>query len=97
MSHKFNKDDSEKVNLNIIFDVPFALEEVAKVMEYGAIKYSRKNWDKVEDLERYKSASLRHKLAQEKGEVVDPESRLLHRAHEITSLLFLLEIKEMQT
>ena len=71
-----------------------ALEQVVKVQDYGAAKYSRENWKQVENLEtRYLSAALRHITAHARGENEDPESGLPHLAHAITSLLFVLEDK----
>jgi hypothetical protein len=47
---------------------PFAELEVAKVMEFGARKYSRGNWAKVDNLqERYMDAALRHLNAVRRG------------------------------
>lgn len=34
--NNFKKDDQAKPNIAILFDVPLALSEVAKVMDYGA-------------------------------------------------------------
>jgi len=90
---EFVKADNNKVNLAILFDTGNALSEVAEVMEFGAKKYDRKNWSKVDDKERYISAPLRHILAYQQGEKIDPESGKNHLAHAICSLLFLLEIE----
>ena len=74
-----------------------AVEEVVKVLDHGAQKYSRDNWRLVADSQtgeaRYLSAALRHIKAHRCGETVDPESGLLHLAHAVTSLLFLIEAK----
>lgn len=71
---------------------PFALEEVAKVLTFGAQKYDRENWKKVDELERrYFDAAQRHLWAIKRGEDRDPESGLHHLAHAATCLLFLLE------
>ena len=61
-------------------------------MEFGAKKYDRKNWAKVDDKERYIAAPLRHILAYQQGEKLDKESGISHLAHAICSLLFLLEL-----
>ena len=91
---EFMKHDADKPNLAILFDTRLALNEVARVMSYGAEKYDRKNWDKVEDRERYIAASLRHISEYCAGYEVDAESDLPHLAHAITSLLFVLELEE---
>jgi hypothetical protein len=90
---EFIKDDGKKPMLALVFDTGKALDEVARVMEYGTQKYDRLNWSKVDDTERYISASLRHLSAYQRGEFYDDESGLPHLAHAITSLLFVLEIK----
>ena len=92
INDEFVKNDNDKTNLAILFDTGSALSDVADVMEFGAKKYSRKNWNKVDDKERYIAAPLRHLLAYSKGEKIDPESNKSHLAHAICSLLFLLEI-----
>ena len=90
---EFVKNDNEKPNLAILFDCPLALEEVSKVMEYGAKKYDRKNWNKCTNKERYESATLRHQMSYHNGECLDPETSLQHIAHAICSQLFLLELE----
>ena len=88
----FIKYDKAKAPLAILFDVPNTLEDVADVMQYGINKYDRKNWAKCDDKERYVSATLRHLLAYQRGELVDEESGSLHLAHAIATLMFLNEI-----
>ena len=55
---------------------------IVKCDTFGANKYAPNNWAKVENgYQRYKAAMLRHLVAFEKGEVIDPESGLPHLAH----------------
>lgn len=55
---------------------------IVKCYTFGAKKYAPNNWAKVEDgYNRYKAALLRHLVAFESGEVIDPESGLPHLAH----------------
>jgi hypothetical protein len=70
--------------------LPWAqVEEVVKVLTFGAKKYAPNNWQKVEDGEsRYLSACFRHTTAILRGEKIDPETGLSHYAHAICSLLF---------
>ncbi len=66
------------------------LEGVVRVLEYGAKKYDRHNWRKVENGEqRYLDAALRH-LAEiiEDFYATDNESGLRHIDHAICSLIF---------
>ena len=89
----FTKNDNEKANIAILFDMPLAVSEVAKVIDYGAKKYDRKNWALVDDKERYESASLRHLIDYHNSEYFDSESGLQHLAHSIASQMFLIELK----
>jgi hypothetical protein len=85
------KFDSGKSRYDLL--PPNALEEVAKVLTYGAAKYAPDNWRFVPDAEnRYFAAAQRHLWALRRGESHDPESGISHIAHAITSLLFLEEI-----
>lgn len=87
------KDDAGKVRLDLL---PFAaLEDVARVLEYGAEKYAPQGWRHLEGgHERYVRAALRHLHAHAGGEMFDPESGLPHLAHAACSLLFALELPQ---
>ena len=70
----------------------YALEEIAKVLTYGAQKYSRDNWKQVPDKERrYFDAMQRHIWAYKRGEKTDPETGMHHLAHAGCCLLYLAE------
>jgi hypothetical protein len=83
------KHDAEKPRMDLL---PFeALEEVAKVLAFGAKKYADNNWQKVDGPEsRYTAALLRHLVAMQREERLDAESGLLHAAHLATNALFIL-------
>lgn len=67
------------------------MEEVVKVLEYGANKYSPDNWKYVHNMEtRYYDAAMRHIDAYWKGEYLDEESGQPHLAHAVCCLLFLM-------
>jgi hypothetical protein len=67
------------------------LEEVIKVLEYGANKYAPDNWKKVPEMEvRYYDAAMRHIDAYWQGEYLDEESGQPHLAHAVCCLLFLM-------
>ncbi len=71
---------------------PLALEEVVKVLTFGAQKYERDNWQRVPDSKRrYFDALQRHVWAWKQGEQIDPESGLPHLAHAMCCLMFLYE------
>lgn len=85
------KDDKSKIRYDL---VPVtALEGLAKVFTFGASKYSENNWKKVTPSSRYYAAALRHIMADQQGELNDPESGLLHLDHAITSLVMYRELK----
>lgn len=69
-----------------------ALQEVVKVLMYGAKKYPEAdNWKRVSDpRKRYNKAALRHLFAEVSGETIDKESGLYHLAHAVCSNLFAL-------
>jgi hypothetical protein len=67
-----------------------ALEEVAKVLTFGAKKYSAHNWRGGFGYTRILSAVLRHTFAFLRGEDKDPETGLSHLAHAICGLMFCL-------
>lgn len=83
------KNDQGKPMLSLIPTGP--LLEVGKVLTYGAAKYDPYNWTKGIKWSRLIDAKLRHTLAFNSGEDLDPESGLPHLAHSICSDLFLLE------
>ena len=69
-----------------------ALEEIIKVLQYGAEKYSEDNWRTRPYLTRNRivNASKRHQAAIDKGELYDEETGLLHSAHKACADLFQL-------
>src|SRR3990167_10818972 len=73
------KYDDGKAPLNLL--ATDWLIEVAKVLEKGAGKYGKHNWRNGMEFSRLIAASLRHLLAFNKGEDLDPEFKLSHLAH----------------
>jgi hypothetical protein len=85
------KNDDGKIKFTLV--PPRALRAVAEAMTYGREKYPTNDFRKVEDgYERYDDAARRHMNAADCGELVDPESELLHLAHAASNLLMQLEI-----
>ncbi len=86
MSQKF---DSEKTRWDLM---PWAeLEEVAKVFQFGADKYTDFGWQEVPDaIKRYFSAGMRHQVSLHSNDFYDNESGLSHEAHAICCLLIQL-------
>ena len=76
------KYDSGKPRIaEMIIDFADPLVEVSKVWSFGANKYTKSNWKKVDNaIDRYTNAMLRHLIA-EQDQLRDSESELIHAAH----------------
>lgn len=83
------KHDDAKPPLALLPTGP--LEEVAKVLGFGAKKYGAWNFKGGFAYTRLISAVLRHVFAYARGEDKDPETGLSHLAHAACGLLFLLD------
>jgi len=69
-----------------------SLDDLVKVITYGAKKYGDENWKNVES-SRYYAAAMRHIAAWRRGEWRDKESGLPHLAHAMCSLMFVMELE----
>ncbi len=91
--------DAKHTNGKLRYDLlpPEWLENLAKVMTYGADKYPANSW-RNGDPANYRSAMMHHFEAYRKGETADPESNLPHLAHAMANLgiLITLEIQKMK-
>lgn len=82
-ARKFDKD---KPDWSLI---PLAtVEDIVKVLTFGAKKYDRDNWQGVSS-DRYLAAAMRHISSYQAGERTDPESGLPTIAHAQCCLLFM--------
>jgi len=81
------KYDNDKPRWSLLpWDV---VEQIVKVLTFGAKKYEDNNWKKVQQAEdRYESAMHRHLFAHKSGKWLDDESRLPHLAHAACCLIF---------
>jgi hypothetical protein len=68
-----------------------ALEEIAKVLDFGKRKYHAWNWSGGFAWSRLIGAAMRHLFAWQRGENKDPESGLSHLAHLGCCVLFLIQ------
>ena len=100
------KDDSGKLDMTLLDDMPRALEAVVEVMQWALTKkkpipYERSSWLGVH-ADRYRAAILRHNTASAKQESTcpqslparfqkDDETELLHLAHMACSAMMALE------
>ena len=82
------KYDQGKLPLELL--PPESLEEIARVLAFGAEKYDSWNWCKGLKYGRLYGACLRHLFAWWKGEGKDPETGLTHLAHAGCCILFLI-------
>ena len=91
MADRFVKADEGKLQWSLM---PFEqLEDVVRVLMNGAKKYSRDNWKKCDDVNRYKDSLMRHVTAYIEGQQFDTEpggDNLHHLAHAICNCLFIL-------
>ena len=72
---------------------PRAISAVAEVSAFGASKYAWNGWQSVPDgYNRYSDAMVRHLGYEGTGEVLDPDSGLLHAAHTAWNALARLEL-----
>ena len=89
MDGKGIKHDQGKLRWDLLPVEP--VEELVKVVTYGATKYSEQGWKDVEPYaDRYYAACLRHLMAWRKGEKYDKESGLSHLAHAMCCIVFIL-------
>ena len=86
------KHDNEKPPVSLLSKI--WLLGVASVMGFGAKKYAAHNWRGGLERSRLLSAALRHILAYNEGEDVDPESGLNHLDHASCCLMFAREMHE---
>ena len=81
------KYDSEKLRMDLLD--PDFLEDVAKVLTYGAKKYNAHNWRGGLNYSRIIGAIYRHLTAINRGEDIDLESGLSHSSHLGANVQFL--------
>lgn len=84
------KDDEGKAPWHLL---PYdAINEVLRVLAYGAKKYAPRNWEKGMDWDRCYSAAMRHMTDwyMRRDGSGDKDTGISHLAHAICCLLFLL-------
>lgn len=73
---------------------PELLDGVAKVLDFGAQKYSERNWERGMDWSRCFSALQRHSWAWWGGEDLDPETGMSHLWHMGCCIAFLIAYEQ---
>ena len=86
------KQDAGKVPMALID--PYAMQELAHVLKFGATKYSPNGWRKGIEWTRTVSALLRHVYKFLDGETHDPETGLNHMAHVMCNAMFLVNFEK---
>jgi hypothetical protein len=66
-----------------------AIEEMVKVLEFGAEKYDDDNWKKGLPYKEVCESAMRHLLAFMEGHTLDEETHLTHTAHVMANMMFL--------
>ena len=74
----YNKKTEGKPNVNKVY--PRFIEEIAKAMDHGDVKYGYKNWHDYKDINELMSALGRHYYKCCNGEILDKETMLNHLA-----------------
>lgn len=67
-----------------------AVEEVVRVLQFGAGKYGERNWERGMAWSRPFAAAMRHLWAWWRGDDSDPETGLSHLAHALCCIMFLM-------
>lgn len=81
MSDGIKYDEGKPRLAEMLIDFRIPLTAVCRVWEFGANKYEKSNWKKVDNaIDRYTNAMLRHLIAED-SKMTDDESRCLHAAH----------------
>jgi hypothetical protein len=86
------KYDQDKLPMHLLST--YSLEQMARVLQFGAQKYSAHNWRNGFAWSRPYSAAMRHLLAWNSGESVDSETGISHLAHAACCLMFLIELEK---
>lgn len=77
-----------KVRYDLLDD--YTLEQMAKVMTFGATKYAENNWQKGMKWSKAEASLKRHLAAYKEGEDFDKETGLYHLAHAAVNLMFMI-------
>lgn len=88
------KFDGGKAPLNLLSN--YALEEVSRVLAFGATKYDPWNWAEGIKYSRVIAAAKRHIAAWENRIDIDEESNTNHLGNAMCNLMFLLDYEARQ-
>lgn len=83
-----HKEDTGKLGWHLV--PGDAVEEIVRVLDFGAGKYAPRNWEMGMAWSRPFAALMRHMWAWWRGQENDPETGLSHLAHAGCCILFLI-------
>lgn len=86
-----DRHNTGKSQLSMILEAKHALNGLAGVLEFGAVKYARGNWHKGLQHADICDSLLRHISSYLSGEDLDPESGKPHVDHIFCNAMFLAE------
>ena len=86
------KHDEHKVPMHLL--PPELLAGTAAVLDFGARKYSERNWELGMAWHRPFSALMRHMWAWWRGEDLDPETGMSHLWHASCCIAFLMAYEQ---
>lgn len=86
------KYDQDKLPYHLL--PPELLEGIAAVLQFGAVKYSERNWELGMSWSRPFGALMRHMWAWWRGEEMDPETGMSHLWHAGCCIAFLIAYEQ---
>ena len=90
------KQDLGKPQMSFLLEFPHALTAFVRVCEFGARKYGRGTWPRVEK-QRYLDAEMRHAIFQGPDcKQIDKESGLPNKWHDLWNLMAEIEMDERE-
>ncbi|MEA3242316.1 MAG: dATP/dGTP diphosphohydrolase domain-containing protein [Pseudomonadota bacterium] len=87
-----DRHNAGKPKLSLVLEAPNALAGIASVLEDGIAEYGRKNWKKGLLFTEILDSLIRHTVAYNNGEDLDPKSGKHHTYHIGCNALFLAEM-----
>lgn len=92
MADQNQKKDAGKPPMELVD--PYAIEQLSRVLGFGAQKYEPNGWRAGIEWTRVAAAVLRHTYAFLNGETNDPETGLHHMAHAMCEAMFLVNYQQ---
>lgn len=81
-----------KAELGYVLQFSSAMESLARIFEFGAVKYEEDNWLKGGKPDKeYIDSAIRHLVSWTKGEVYDSDSGCSHLGHAVWNLCALMQ------